>query len=184
MIALNQTKTTTTETRRTMAKTVDEIMNTEVFFLRPEENAESALHYILALGITGAPVADRELKALGHASFRDLLLHGSATVEECMTQPPSVIGPKTPIDEAARRMADERVHRLIVVDERTCVVGIVSALDVVAALVGKPEAHPGTFPHFDKETGITWTDQTELTAAGADRAPDGPGILMLIDSLP
>lgn len=48
-----------------VAKLVQEIMNREVFSLRPEESAEEALNWILALRITGAPVVDRNQRWLG-----------------------------------------------------------------------------------------------------------------------
>jgi CBS domain-containing protein len=167
-----------------MAKLVEEIMNREVFALRPEEPAEQALDYILQLGITGAPVTDRDQRVLGHASFRDLLSKTKgALVRDRMKTPVEVVSPSTPIDEAGRRMARLRVHRLIVTEESR-VVGVVSALDVVAALLGMPVGHPAAFPHFDRSTGTTWTDEAELTLEGVEVAPAGPGVFVLIEGNP
>jgi signal-transduction protein with cAMP-binding, CBS, and nucleotidyltransferase domain len=85
-----------------MAKTVGEIMNREVFALRPDE---------------GSLVADR------------------------MTTSIEVVSPSTPIDEAGRRMARLRAHRLIVT-EGSRAVGVVSAFDIMSALLGMPVVHP------------------------------------------
>ncbi len=167
-----------------MAKIVEEIMNREVFALKPDESAEQALNCILTLGITGAPVTDRNHRVIGHASFRDLLASKKGSlVAERMTTPVEVVSPSTTIDEAGRRMARLRVHRLIVT-EGSRVVGVVSALDVMAALLGMPITHPPTFAHFDRNTGVTWTDEGEFTLEGIAIAPDGPGIFVLIEGAP
>src|SRR5437868_1086668 len=167
-----------------MAKLVEEIMNREVFALRPEESAELALDCILQLGITGAPVTDRNQRVLGHASFRDLLSKTKGSlVRDRMKTAVEVVSPSTPIDEAGRRMARLRVHRLIVTEESR-VVGVVSALDIISALLGIPIVHPAAFPHFDRSTGISWTDEAELTLEGVEVAPDGPGVFVLIEGDP
>jgi CBS domain-containing protein len=75
------------------------------------------------------------------------------------------------------------IHRLVVTDE-TRAVGVVSALDVMSALLGMPVVHPPAFPHFDRSTGLSWTDEAELSAEGVPRAPDGPGLFVLIEGAP
>jgi CBS domain-containing protein len=167
-----------------MSKTVEEIMNREVFALRPDESAEQALDCILSLGITGAPVTDRDRRVIGHASFRDLLASRKGSlVADRMTTPVEVVSPDTTIDEAGRRMARLGVHRLIVTEESRPV-GVVSALDVLSALLGMPVVHPSAFPHFDPCTGITWTDEAELTLEAIPVAPEGPGLFVLIEGAP
>ena len=167
-----------------MAKTVEEIMNREVFALRPDESAEQGLDCLLMLGITGAPVTDRNQRVVGHASFRDLVsMRKGPLVADRMTTPVEVVSPSTTIDEAGRRMARLHVHRLIVTEESR-VVGVVSALDVMSALLGMPARHPRAFPHFDRSTGVTWTDEAELTEEGISIAPDGPGVFVLIEGTP
>jgi CBS domain-containing protein len=167
-----------------MAKLVREIMNQDVFSLRPDESAEQALDWIVALGITGAPVVDQGRRVVGHASFRDLLVRRNGPlVSDRMTTPVEVVSPPTPIEDAGRRMARLGVHRLVVTEE-TKVVGVVSALDVMSALLGVPVVHPPAFPLFDRTLGISWTDEAELAIDALERAPDGPGLFVLIDSAP
>ena len=159
-------------------------MNREVFSLRPEEAVDQALTWIIMLGISGAPVVDREQRVIGHASFRDLLgRRKGSLVRDCMTTPVEVVSPSTTIDEAGRRMSQLRVHRLVVTEESRAV-GVLSALDVMSALLGMPVVHPPGFPHFDPSTGVSWTDELELTAEGITRAPDGPGVFVLIEGAP
>jgi hypothetical protein len=168
-----------------MAKLVDEIMNREVFALRPDESAQRALGYILALGITGAPVVDSRRRPLGHASLRDLLrAKNGPAVRECMTAPALTVDRGATIGEAGRKMSEGGVHRLVVIDEESSVVGMVSALDVVSASVGMPVLHPASLPHYDRQTGATWSDDAELTLDTVPSAPRGPGVLVLIESVP
>jgi len=160
-------------------------MNSELFTLRPDEPAELALEFILLLGITGAPVTDTRRTVVGHASMRDLLASRKGpTVADRMSTKPHVVRLGTTLDEAGRRMAEDHVHRLIVVDEQSHSVGVVSALDVIAALLGIPVVHPPTFPHFDRALGITWTNETQLTLTHVPTAPDGPGLFVLIAGAP
>jgi CBS domain-containing protein len=55
------------------------------------------------------------------------------TVEEFMTPDPITASPDEPIGVVARRMAEEGVHRVVVIDETRHVLGIVTSLDVLTA---------------------------------------------------
>lgn len=163
-----------------MPKTVREIMNTELFSLRPNDGTDDALSYIVALGVTAAPVLDEDRRPLGVASFRDLLPRPAPSkVAECMTVP-AITAPETSgIEEVAKILCERGVHRVVVVDSEGRAVGIASSLDVVRGLMGLPASHPSTFPHWDKAHGISWTDDTLLELDRLDGAPDGPGVLVL-----
>ena len=162
-----------------MAKRVEEIMNPELFTLRPDELVDAALGYILALGISGAPVCNPRGAALGVVSFRDLAQSRGATVGEVMSTPAVSVPIGTPIADAARLLAERGFHRLVVVDDKGQTAGVVSVLDVMRALIGLPAKHPDAFPHYDNLTGLTWSDDTLLDLDHVDRAPNGPGLLML-----
>ncbi len=59
----------------------------------------------------------------------------SIRVGDIMTPDPIVVGPDEPLDALAERMTSDQLHRLPVVDpESGALVGIVSALDIVAAV--------------------------------------------------
>ena len=164
-----------------MPKIVKEIMNPELFSLRPSDDTVDALGYIVALGITAAPVLDEERRPMGVASFRDLsLLRAPATVAERMTVPAISVSQDESIEAAARIVAERGVHRVVVIDDDGRAVGVASTLDLVRGLLGLPAAHPAPFPHWDKARGVSWTDDTLLEVDRLDAAPDSAGVLALV----
>lgn len=163
-----------------MARAVNEIMNTELFGVRPEDPVQEALGYILALGISGAPVIDPWGRPVGMVSLRDLVKEqGGSQVKDRMVTPPSILEQEDTIDQAARYLGERLLHRAPVVNKQGIAVGIVSTLDLVQALVGLPVVHPSSFPHYDRETGISWSDDVALDEEHAPRAAAGPGVLVL-----
>lgn len=165
-----------------MARRVEEIMNRELFSVRPSERVDEALGYILALGITGAPVVDDDGRPMGMLSFRDLLgPDGGETARARMSEPVVSVPARATIEEAGRLLAETGYHRLVVVDVTGKAVGVVSALDVVRGLLGMPATHPATFPHYDHETGLSWTDDVPLEMDRVEAAPAGPGVLVLVE---
>jgi len=164
-----------------MALTVSEIMNREVFSVGPAESVDATRAAILALGITGVPVVNEEGKPLGLVSLRDLVgERPGTTAGERMTRPPATVPAEVRLGDAARRLARTRYHRLIVVDAGGFVVGMVSALDIIRGLMGLPAPHPASFPHLDRETGLSWTDDLPLELDEIHAAPDGPGVLVIL----
>jgi CBS domain-containing protein len=164
-----------------MALKVSEIMNRELFSVGKEDTVDMALRAILLLGISGAPVLDEDGKPLGHVSLRDLVADKpGTTVGERMTQPAGTIAAGARIAAAARRLARTGYHRLIVVDETGTTVGMVSSLDVIRGLIGLPAPHPASFPHVDRETGLSWTDDRPLDMREIVGVPKGPGVLLLV----
>jgi CBS domain-containing protein len=164
-----------------MARTVDEIMNKELFAVRPTDAAEDVIGLITAMGITGAAVVDPDGMPVGHVSLRDLLREGGRRpVSELMVTPAATIPAAETIENAARRLAEQNRHRLVVVDADGRAFGMVSSLDVIRGLLGLPAVHPQAFPHFDAATGLTWTDDTALDLTRVEAAPNGPGLLSLV----
>lgn len=167
-----------------MASTVREIMNRELFAVRPHDRAVAALDGILGLGICAAPVVDEERRPLGVVSLRDLITRTGASAADRMTTPALVVRVDAPIAEAARLIAEAGHRRLVAVDALGRAVGMVSAVDVIRGTVGLPAPHPGAFPHLDATDGLVWTDDTLLDDDHIDVAPDGPGVLALIHDAP
>lgn len=164
-----------------MALNVDEIMNRELFSVRPEESAGDALGYLAALRITGAPVLDEEGRPLGVLSLSDLLgRRDNITVGELMSKPVISIAAKSTIDEAGRLIGETGVHRLVAVNEDGAAVGMVSSIDIIRGLLGMPATHPETFPHYDADTDLVWTDDTPLELERVEAAPDGPGVFAIL----
>ena len=164
-----------------MALVVDEIMNRELFSLRPTDDVETATGHVLALGISGAPVIDVRGHLLGMVSWRDLVAHrGGRTVAERMSSPAITLRSSASLLEAARLLCEQDLHRAPVVDAEGRAVGMLSSLDVLKAQLGLPVGHPTTFPHFDRSTGLTWTNDLDVETAQLEAAPSGPGVLVLI----
>lgn len=164
-----------------MAKSVHEIMNHELFALAAGDLPADALGYLGALGIIAAPVLDADRRPIGFVSMRDLVSDSRAgTVGERMSSPVLTITPDESIADAGRIMGERGIHHLIVVDAAGHAIGIVSTLDVVRGLLGLPAPHPDAFPHRDSVTGATWTDDLPLDLDATARAPEGPGLIVLV----
>lgn len=164
-----------------MVATVSEIMNRELFHLRPGDSAEDALLGLLAFGITGAPVLGDDGRPAGMVSLRELSQRREGqTAAEIMARPAPTVPTGTSVVEAGRLLAETGHHRLAVVDGQGRAVGNVSALDVLRALLALPAAHPAPFPHRDLATRLTWTDPRPLTLDDIDVAPDSPGLFVLV----
>ena len=164
-----------------MAKSVHEIMNHELFALGAGDLPADALGYLGALSIVAAPVLDAERRPVGFVSMRDLVSDARAgSVGERMSSPVLTVTADDAIADAGRLMGERGIHHLIVVDADGRAIGIVSTLDVVRGLLGQPTPHPDAFPHRDVVTGATWTDDLPLELDATARAPQGPGLLVLV----
>jgi predicted transcriptional regulator len=132
-----------------MAKRVRDIMNSELFSLRPETSIEDALGSVLAMGITAAPILADDGKPLGMVSLRDLVQQDRGDhVEQRMSRPVATVGIDEDVQAAGKRLADAGVHRLVVVDEQGRATGVVAAVDLVRGLLGLEADHPAQFPHL------------------------------------
>jgi len=164
-----------------MALLVEEIMNRELFSARPTDGVAELITYFTALGIGASPVQDAYGRLQGMVSLRDLIrADPNDMVADHMSRSPVTIAPDTTIEEAARLLANTGYHRLPVVNAEQRVIGIVSSLDLVRALVGEPVRHPGAFAHFSEDTGLMWSDDVPLHVDRAEAAPETAGILALV----
>jgi CBS domain-containing protein len=95
--------------------------------------------------ISGLPVVDPNGGLVGVLSRTDVVEDGSIPmaillrkmpsglrVGELMSSPAITVETTDPLIEAARRMRDNRIHRLVAVDDTGRPVGILSASDFVA----------------------------------------------------
>jgi len=166
-----------------MARHVSEIMNAELFFIRPSDSVDMALLGILSLNVTAAPVVDSDRRPVGVVSLRDLIGASGESVGERMTSPADSVRDDAAIDEVARELAQRDRHRFVVVDADGRAVGVVSSLDLLRAVLELPPRHPAAFPHQDA-AGVQWTDPFELELERTSAAPAGPGLLVLLYDAP
>jgi CBS domain-containing protein len=168
-----------------MAARVAEIMNHELFSVGPGDSAGDVLALLLAYGVTAAPVLDDARRPVGFVALRDLVdAPAGAHVLSRMNAPADVVPMHATIREAAGIMTERSRHHLVCVDDDGRAVGFVGALDIMRGLVGAPVPHPGSFAHYDPKSGLTWSDEAQLTYEHAARLPAGPGVFVLIEAQP
>lgn len=124
---------------------VADVMTVDPVTIGVEESVEAAERLMATYGIRGLPVVDAGGHLVGVVSQTDLMLEGGPSlgqlvrgrgsalrVGEIMSSPPVAVGMSATLREAARLMRDERVHRLVVVNDHSTPIGVLSATDYVA----------------------------------------------------
>jgi CBS domain-containing protein len=148
-----------------MRAVVADVMTEEVFAVRAETSLATVARVLSEQRISGLPVIDEDNRPIGVISKTDLLdpdrprsgrvgrtlyyRFADGGVEEIGDQSsindgivahlmsPFVlsVSPDTPLEDAIRLMVVEDVHRLVVCDEKRRLVGLVTAMDVLRAMV-------------------------------------------------
>jgi CBS domain-containing protein len=119
---------------------VQEIMTHEVSCAQPETNAAAAAELMWTNDCGSLPVVEDGRRVIGMVTDRDLFIAlgtqnkraSDLTVGEIMRVNPSVCSPRDDLRNALMTMAEDRVHRLPVVDETGALRGILSIDDVIA----------------------------------------------------
>jgi CBS domain-containing protein len=123
---------------------VADVMTMDPVTVVVDATVEAAEQLLAAYRISGLPVVDGVGHLVGVLSRTDLLLDGGPAltqlvrgrasglrVGELMSSPPVTVSLSATLAEAARMMVDERVHRLVIVDEHDEPIGVLSATDYV-----------------------------------------------------
>lgn len=123
---------------------VADVMTMDPITVGVDATVETAEQLLAAYRISGLPVIDGNGHLVGVLSRTDLLLEGGPVlsqslrgrasglrVGELMSSPPITVALSATLTEAARIMSDERVHRLVVVNEHDEPIGVLSATDYV-----------------------------------------------------
>jgi len=124
---------------------VRDIMTSDVITLAASTTVDDAARSLTFHHVGGAPVLDRG-SIVGVVSKSDLVdprhrvtPEERPTVRDAMTRIVRAVRPTDPAMLAVRLMANEGMHRAVVVDERGKLVGIVTPMDVLRALArGQP----------------------------------------------
>ncbi len=124
---------------------VADVMTIDPIVVSVDATIEEAEELLRVHRITGLPVVDLSGRLAGVISQTDLLYLAVPTIQalirhhdsglrvgEVMSVPAVTIEATESIRGAARRMHDERLHRLVVVDDHGRPVGVISAMDFVA----------------------------------------------------
>lgn len=160
-----------------MAGTVAEIMDPDFFYASQNDSIGQLLHDMAALGLASTPVLDLQGHPLGMATARDI--DGCRRVEELseqLQQPVVSVHQNTPIDVAARTLAEHDSDCLVLLDDRGVAVGALRALDLLRAVLGL---------RVSRSTGdgtrhtTSWSRCELLDLDGVRHAPAAPGVLLL-----
>ena len=131
-------------------KKIGEIMTKSVVTVSPKERIPVVWHLMVEKGITGLPVVE-EGKVLGIITQKDLLDKGVTRIElesdkGRFKHPPTIsrvfkrsylfLSPDSTVGEALDFMLKHDIGRVVVVDERKRLLGIVDREDVVRGLLG------------------------------------------------
>jgi CBS domain-containing protein len=111
-----------------------------VYALIEEAERLIRLHHISGLpvvdqnGVLVGVISQTDLVHLDDPSIRSLIRRASVGIRvgEVMSRPPVTVLLTTTLVEAARRMTQDRVHRVVVVDEKDRPLGVLAAMDYVA----------------------------------------------------
>lgn len=131
-------------------------MTPEIVSVAPDDSLEVAYERLTEHAISALPVVD-EGRLIGLVTRTDLLKIGRRDaslrprahalilpphrVLEEMTFPVRTVDAETPLDEAAARMVQERIHRVFVTHEDK-LQGILTTRDLMRALIEKRMNHP------------------------------------------
>ncbi|HEY7701951.1 MAG TPA: CBS domain-containing protein [Candidatus Limnocylindrales bacterium] len=124
---------------------VADVMTLDPIVIAADAPLEDAERLMRERAISGLPVVDPNGGLVGVLSRTDVVEDGSIPmaillrkmpsglrVGELMSSPAITVETTDPLIEAARRMRDNRIHRLVAVDDTGRPVGILSASDFVA----------------------------------------------------
>jgi acetoin utilization protein AcuB len=160
-------------------------MSSPVHTVAPETLAADAVTLLRRHAIRHLPVLEGD-QVVGVVTDRDLRgTAGDTPIRAIMSQPVTVVTPRTGIDRAARLLFDRRIGCLPVVEDGR-LVGILTQTDAVAALVAVVRLQIGGRP---AEVGVEFRPdamalaQQALRACGSEvarlvaatREPFGPG---------
>ena len=124
---------------------VADVMTLDPVVIDADAPLEDAERLMRERAISGLPVVDTSGILVGVISRTDVVEDGTIPmaillrkmpsglrVGELMSSPAITVETTDPLIEAARRMRDNRIHRLVAVDDAGRPVGVLSASDFVA----------------------------------------------------
>jgi CBS domain-containing protein len=123
---------------------VADLMTIDPIVVAVDATIEQARDLLREHRITGLPVVNGSGRLVGVISQTDLLYLAVPAVQalirhrgsgirvgEAMSAPPVTIDSDATLRQAAQRMVEERLHRLVAVDSTDQPIGVISAMDFV-----------------------------------------------------
>lgn len=135
---------------RLLSLRVVDIMAKRVVTVSPEQSMADAASLLLKSKVSGAPVVDSRGHCVGILSATDYVRRegeahrqqddvAAGLVRQSMSPAVETIAEEATLMEAARKLCSLHIHRLPVVADDGRVVGWISSLDVVAAMINAIE---------------------------------------------
>jgi acetoin utilization protein AcuB len=133
---------------------VADLMTIDPLVIGPDARIEEAERFMELYNVSGLPVVDEQGLLLGVISQTDLLRGGGDTnsavrrrfsglrVADLMSSPAITVDMTTPLEEAARLMRDERIHRVVAVNAEGRPIGVLSSMDFVTLYADEAQARP------------------------------------------
>ena len=120
---------------------IKDIMTPNVYVVDADASAEEAAWGLTRRHIGGAPARDAEGALVGVLSSSDLVnpepaqwIRGEPTVGDLMNPDVISLYAEDPAMAAVSEMAKRDIHRIVVLDQESKLVGIVTPMDVLRAL--------------------------------------------------
>ena len=135
---------------RLLGLRVSDVMSSNVVQVNQDDRMSEAAAILDRHDVSGAPVVDDQGRCVGILSSSDFVLRSANAVDQTvegqevlhkdhvsdhMSEVVESVSPDSSIMDAARSMCREHIHRLVVLDDGKNPVGLVSSLDLVAAMV-------------------------------------------------
>jgi len=144
---MSSNRTETSSSLRFDRLAVADVMTMDPITVAVDAPVENAEQLLASYRISGLPVVDGDGQLVGVVSRTDLLLDGGPImtqvlrgrvsrlkVGELMSRPAVTASLTATLVEAARIMRDQRVHRVVIVDEQEVPIGVLSATDYVTLI--------------------------------------------------
>ncbi len=138
---------------RLLTLRVSDVMTKEVVVTRQTDTIAEALELFTQRDVSAAPVVDEQGRCVGILSVVDFAAddaRNEQTVGQRMTRGVQSVSSGNSLLAAARAMCSHHVHRLPVLDDNHPV-GVISTMDVVAALVNAIDEMKSNLGHHGPE---------------------------------
>jgi len=158
-------------------KTAAEVMNRTFFHASPSDSIGVLLHEMAERGLGSVPVLDSMHKPLGVAITAEIEgCYDLQEVIERLHRKAVCVDQHTPLDVAARALVRHPSSCLVLVDGGGAAVGTLSALELLAGVLGTEEPSASDHAHGRDPD---WEHADILELGAAHRAPEAAGIILL-----
>jgi len=144
---------------------VKEIMSEDIHYIKVPGNRSTALRLMRKKNVSGVPVVKEGTKELiGIVTRTDLINNpDEEQIALIMSRNPVTASPKENVKEVARKMLDNNIRRVPVVDKNQ-LVGIVTAYDLIEQAISKTEIKDPVKDYMMRSIPTTW-EKTPLNVA-------------------